>query len=71
MPQRPFRNANVHEKNVVSVQALDRNARIGAGVTIQPFPSGTNIDTADWMVRDGIVVVPHHALIPAGSRISP
>jgi glucose-1-phosphate adenylyltransferase len=50
---------------------LDKNARIGEGVSIRPFPRGTHLDRGNWFVRDGIVVVPKDAEIPAGTRIEP
>ncbi len=50
---------------------IDKNARLGAGVTIKPFPRGTDIDADPWFVRDGIVVIPKEAVIPAGTRIEP
>ena len=50
---------------------IDKNARIGSGVTIEPFPSDRDIDEANWTVRDGIVVVPKNAVIPAGTVIAP
>ncbi len=48
---------------------IDKNARIGADVVIRPFPRGTEINTADWTIQDGIVVVPKDAVIPNGTRI--
>jgi glucose-1-phosphate adenylyltransferase len=50
---------------------IDKNARLGAGVIIRKFPRGTDMDMDDWVVRDGIVVVPKDVEIPAGTRISP
>jgi glucose-1-phosphate adenylyltransferase len=50
---------------------LDKNARIGEGVTIAPFARGTDLDHGNWFVRDGIVVVPKDAEIPPGTRIAP
>ena len=50
---------------------LDKNARIGRNVTIEPFPAGTDIDEDRWSVRDGIVVVPKNAVLPDGTRIGP
>lgn len=50
---------------------IDRNVRIGPGVRIEPFPPDTNIDEKDWVVRDGIVVIPHHTAIPEGTVIAP
>jgi glucose-1-phosphate adenylyltransferase len=50
---------------------LDKNARIGADVVIEPFPRGVDIDAENYTVRDGVVVVPKNAVIPDGSRITP
>ncbi len=50
---------------------IDRNVRIGPGVRIEPFPPNSNIDKEDWMVRDGIVVIPHHRVISNGTVIAP
>ena len=50
---------------------LDKNVRLGAGVVIRPFPLGTAPDHEDWVVRDGIVVIPKNTLLPAGTVIAP
>jgi len=50
---------------------IDKNACIGQGVRIQPFPRGTEIDGQRWSVRDGIVVVPKQSVIPDGTVIAP
>lgn len=50
---------------------IDVNARIGNNVVIRPFPRGTDIDADNWVVRDGIVVIPENAVIPHGSIIKP
>jgi glucose-1-phosphate adenylyltransferase len=50
---------------------LDKNARIGANVTIRPFPRNTDIDNVNWYVRDGIVVIPKDAEILPGTTIAP
>ena len=50
---------------------LDKNARIGEGVVIKPFPRDKDIDKDIWFVRDGIVVIPKDAEIPAGMHIEP
>jgi len=59
--------ANCHIEGAI----LDKNARIGEGVVIRPFPRDKDIDHDTWYVRDGIVVVPKDAEIPAGTRIEP
>ena len=50
---------------------IDRNVRIGPRVRIDPFPPDTWIDEEDWVVRDGIVVIPHHTVISEGTVIAP
>lgn len=50
---------------------IDKNARLGPGVRILPFPRGTEIDRTDWVVRDGIVVIPKNTTLPAGTVIKP
>jgi glucose-1-phosphate adenylyltransferase len=52
---------------------IDKNARLGANVTIQPLPRGTVLDSADgtWFVRDGITVITKDAVIPPHTTIGP
>lgn len=51
---------------------LDKGACIGADVVIRPWPRGTpDIETRSYVVRDGVVVIPKGAVIPAGTRIAP
>jgi glucose-1-phosphate adenylyltransferase len=50
---------------------LDKNVRIGPGVTIRSFPEGTEMDHDDWVVRDGIVVIPKNTILPEGTYIGP
>jgi glucose-1-phosphate adenylyltransferase len=50
---------------------IDKNARIGEGVVIRPFPPGPAMDGKGWLVRDGIVVLPKDAQIPDGTHIEP
>jgi glucose-1-phosphate adenylyltransferase len=50
---------------------IDKNARVGPGVRIEPFPPGAEIDSVGWVVRDGIVVVPKNTILPAGTVIAP
>ena len=50
---------------------LDKNVRIGPGVTIRSFPPGTEIDTQNWVVRDGIVVIPKNTILPENTYIGP
>ena len=50
---------------------LDKNARIGAGVTISPEGKSANFDGPEgrYYIRDGVVVVPKGAIIPDGTQI--
>jgi glucose-1-phosphate adenylyltransferase len=50
---------------------IDKNARIGAGVVIEPFPEGIDIDEDSWSVHDGIVIIPKNAVIQEGTVIRP
>jgi glucose-1-phosphate adenylyltransferase len=50
---------------------IDKNARLGAHVVIRPFPSGTDITNENWVVRDGIVVIPKNGVLPSGTKIGP
>jgi glucose-1-phosphate adenylyltransferase len=59
--------ANSHIEGAI----LDKNVRIGENVIIRPFPRNADIDNENWYVRDGIVVIPKDAEIPAGTKITP
>ncbi len=50
---------------------IDKNAQIGDNVIVRSFPKGTELDHEDWVVRDGIVVIPKNAKIPSGTVIAP
>lgn len=50
---------------------LDKNARIGERVVIRPFPRGTEMEEGNWVVQDGIVVVPKSTVLHAGTYIGP
>jgi glucose-1-phosphate adenylyltransferase len=50
---------------------IDKNASLGEGVIIKPFPRGTELETDNWVVQDGIVVIPKNAVLPAGTVIAP
>lgn len=50
---------------------LDKNVRIGEGVVIKPFPRGHDEERGNWVVQDGIVVVPKNTVLHAGTYIGP
>ncbi|MBA3544264.1 MAG: glucose-1-phosphate adenylyltransferase [Chthoniobacterales bacterium] len=51
---------------VIDRAIIDKNARIGDGVVITPEGKEGNFDAPNYYIRDGIVVVPKDAVIPAG-----
>jgi len=50
---------------------IDKNARLGSDVVIRPFPRGTDLTENNWVVQDGIVVIPKDAIIADGTHIEP
>ncbi len=56
---------------IIEGAIIDKNARLGERVIIKRFPVGHNLDRADWVVRDGIVVIPKNTVLPAGTIINP
>jgi len=50
---------------------IDKNARIGANVIIRPFPAGNDITNQNWVVQDGIVVIPKNGVLTSGTKIGP
>ena len=50
---------------------IDKNVRMGEGVTICPFPRGTEREEGSWVVQDGIVVVPKSTVLYPGTYIGP
>ncbi len=51
---------------VIDRAIIDKNARIADGVVITPEGKPSNLDTDNYYIRDGIVVVPKNAVIPPG-----
>ena len=51
---------------VIERTIIDKNARIGDGVIITPEGKPANVDAENYFIRDGIVVIPKNAVIPAG-----
>ncbi len=50
---------------------IDKNVRMGAGVTIEPFPEGSNHEESNWVVQDGIIVIPKNTVLHPGTSIRP
>ncbi|MCP4537953.1 MAG: glucose-1-phosphate adenylyltransferase [Chloroflexi bacterium] len=63
-------DVGVGRGSVIEGAILDKNARVGEGVIIRPHPSDEEmIETENYVIRDGIVVVPKNAMIPDGTVI--
>lgn len=54
---------------VVDRAIIDKNARIGEGAVITPEGKPENYDGDNFYIRDGIIVVPKNATIPARAWI--
>jgi glucose-1-phosphate adenylyltransferase len=54
---------------VIEGAIIDKNARIGDGVVITPEGKSADMDGDNYYVRDGVIVVPKGAVIPAGTSI--
>ncbi len=56
--------------SIIEGAIIDKNARIGKGVVIRPHaPDEDMIETENYVVREGIVIVPKNAVIPDGTVI--
>jgi len=56
---------------IIEGAIVDKNARLGSDVVIRPFPRGTDLTEENWVVQDGIVVIPKDAVILSGTHIEP
>ncbi len=62
----------IGEGSIIEGAIIDKNTRIGRGVTIRPFPADCeDVDGDNWFVRDGVVIVPKSATLPPGTSIGP
>ena len=48
---------------------IDKNVRIGDGVTIRKKPSNGELQTEQYWCCDGITVIPKGTVIPSGTEI--
>jgi glucose-1-phosphate adenylyltransferase len=48
---------------------IDKNVQIGEGVVITNKDGSPNVDGPNYYIRDGIVIIPKNAVIPAGTKI--
>jgi glucose-1-phosphate adenylyltransferase len=54
---------------VIRGAIIDKNARIGDGARLINAAGAAEAETDDYVIRDGIVVVPKHAVIPPGTVV--
>jgi glucose-1-phosphate adenylyltransferase len=59
----------VGEGSVIEQAILDKDCRVGRGVRIVNRAKQIEADAADFVIRDGIVVIPKGAVIPDGTVI--
>ena len=62
-------NVGIGANTKITGAIIDKNARIGEGVCITNKDRGVEAGEANYYIRDGIVVVPKDAEIPAGTVI--
>jgi glucose-1-phosphate adenylyltransferase len=61
----------IGDNSEINCAIIDKNARIGSGVKILPFKRGTELDGVNYVVRDGVVVIPKDAILDDGTIIAP
>jgi len=59
----------IGQGTVIECAIIDKNARIGRHVHIRCLPGRPDSETDNWVVRDGLVVIPKDAIIPDNTVI--
>ena len=54
---------------IIKKAILDKNVRIGNNVKILNDKNIDHLDSSNYFIRDGIVIIPKNAIIPAGTVI--
>jgi glucose-1-phosphate adenylyltransferase len=67
--ERGLTDVGIGGDTVIRRAIVDKNARIGYGVRIDPGERCSNLDGNGYAVREGIVIVEKDAVIPDGSVI--
>ncbi|MBI9085507.1 MAG: glucose-1-phosphate adenylyltransferase [Desulfobacterales bacterium] len=62
-------NIGIGQGTVIECAIIDKNARIGRNVHIRCLPDRPDSETDNWVVRDGLVVIPKDAVIEDGTVI--
>jgi glucose-1-phosphate adenylyltransferase len=59
----------IGRNSVIDRAIIDKNARIGESVVITPDGKAPNVDSTNYYIRDGVVVIPKNATIADGTWI--
>ncbi|MCA9950486.1 MAG: glucose-1-phosphate adenylyltransferase [Anaerolineales bacterium] len=59
----------IGSNSVIKAAIIDKNARIGANVTIRSIPDREDNEEENWVARDGLIIIPKNAIIPDGTVI--
>ncbi len=63
-------DVGIGSNSTIKGAIIDKNARIGKRVVIRPHPEITDmVDEGNYVIRDGLVIVPKNAVIPDGTVI--
>jgi glucose-1-phosphate adenylyltransferase len=62
-------DVGIGQDTVIERAIIDKNARIGAGVSIRAHTPADDVQTPGYTIRDGIVVIPKSSIIPDGTSI--
>ena len=54
---------------IIQRAIIDKNARIGEGVQILDKNRNQDVEESNYVIREGIVVVPKNSIIPSGTII--
>jgi len=59
----------VGEGSVIESAILDKNVRIGRNVVIRNHEGSEEIETENYVIKDGLVIIPKGVVIPSGTVI--
>ena len=66
---RGYPRIGVGSNCIIRKAIIDKNARIGSGVTILNENALKEMEGDGYLIRDGIVIIPKNGVIPDGTRI--
>jgi glucose-1-phosphate adenylyltransferase len=68
--QRGIPDIGIGPGSTIEGAIIDKNARLGRNVVIRPHPEVIDmIEEENYVIRDGIVIVPKNAIIPDGTIV--